>query len=56
MSIYKWSGVLGLDVGRMSLFEFVAATAGYAESHGAKPKGGSIDEDRLAEMGIVGFN
>lgn len=40
----------------MSLFEFVCATRGHAEANGAKPKGGSIDDARLAEMGIEGFD
>jgi hypothetical protein len=39
----------------MELFEFQCATAGYAESQGAKPRGGTIDDARLAEMGIEGF-
>lgn len=40
----------------MSLFEFAAATAGYAEANGGKRKGGSISEDRLSELGIEGFD
>lgn len=40
----------------MSLWEFTQAVSGYAESRGAKPKGGTIADDRLVEMGIVGFN
>lgn len=39
----------------MTLFELRAATQGYAEANGAKPRGGSIDDDKLAEMGIAGF-
>lgn len=46
-----------MDVGQMGLWEFMQATQGYAESKGAKPKGrGSISDDRLAEMGVVGFD
>lgn len=44
-----------MPIGQMTLWEFMCATRGYAESKGAKPKGGSIDEERLAEMGIAGF-
>lgn len=40
----------------MSLFEFMCAVEGYAEGKGGKRKGGSIDDDRLSEMGIVGFD
>lgn len=39
----------------MTLFEFKCATQGFAEANGAKPKGGTIDDDRLAELGIAGF-
>lgn len=40
----------------MTLFEWVCATDGYAEANGTKRRrGGDISEDRLAEMGIVGF-
>lgn len=44
-----------MNVGAMTFYEFNCATQGYSESQGAKPKGGTIDEDRLAEMGISGF-
>jgi hypothetical protein len=53
--LYKWSGVLHMNIGAMTLFEFMAATRGYAEANGAKPKGGSISEERMQEMGIEGF-
>ncbi len=41
----------------MSLWEFGAMVDGYilANNPKAKPKGGDIDEDRLAELGIEGF-
>jgi hypothetical protein len=40
----------------MTLTEFVDATRGYAEANGVKPKGtGTISDNRLEEMGIVGF-
>lgn len=56
-SIYKWAGVLHQPIGKMSFYEFLAASRGYAEANGgAKPKGRSISEERLAEMGIVGFD
>jgi hypothetical protein len=46
-----------MDVGRMTLWEFSQYVQGYAESKGAKPRGKSdISEDRLAEMGVVGFD
>lgn len=44
-----------MNVGKMSLFEFVWAQRGYAEANGVKPKGGTIDDERLADMGIAGF-
>lgn len=53
--VYKWMGVLHQPIGKMTLFEFMAATRGYAEANGAKKKGSSISEDRLSEMGIAGF-
>lgn len=40
----------------MTLFEFMCATQGYAEANGAKPKGGTISDERLSEMGIAGFD
>jgi hypothetical protein len=41
----------------MSLWEFGAMVDGYilANNPKAKPKGGDIDENRLAELGIEGF-
>jgi len=39
----------------MTLYEWRWAAQGYAEANGAKPKGGTIEEDRLSEMGIAGF-
>lgn len=39
----------------MTLWEFMAAADGHLLANGAKPKGGDISEDRLAEMGIAGF-
>lgn len=54
--IYKWAGVLHQSIGKMTLYEFACATRGYAEANGAKPKGGTISDERLAEMGVVGFD
>jgi hypothetical protein len=45
-----------MPIGQMSLFEFSSACEGHAQANGKKPRGGSIDDDRLAEMGIVGFD
>lgn len=53
--IYKWVGVLRMDVGKMDLWEFMQATKGYAESKGEKPRGGTISDDRMSELGIAGF-
>ena len=41
----------------MSIWEFGAMVDGYilANNPKAKPRGGDIDEDRLAELGIAGF-
>lgn len=39
----------------MTLWEFAAVMDGFRAFHGAKPKGGDISEDRLAELGIEGF-
>lgn len=44
-----------MPVGAMSLFEFICATRGYGEANGAKQSGGTISDDRLAEMGVQGF-
>jgi hypothetical protein len=52
---FKWAGVLHRDIAAMSLYEFIMATRGYGEAHGAKPRGGTIADGRLSEMGIVGF-
>lgn len=49
-------GVLHQPIGSMTIFEFMSATRGYAEANGAKPKGGTISDDRLAQMGIAGFD
>jgi hypothetical protein len=53
--IYKWAGVLHRDIGSMTLQEFKWAADGYAEANGAKPRGGTISDDRLSALGIVGF-
>jgi len=45
-----------MNVGAMSLYEFTYAQRGYAEAKGAKPRGGSISDDRMAELGIAGFD
>ena len=45
-----------MDVGRMTLFELMAATRGYSESRGATPRGGTIPDERLGQMGVVGFD
>jgi len=40
----------------MTFYEFLMAQRGWNESRpGAKPRGGTIADDRLSEMGIVGF-
>lgn len=39
----------------MTLWEFMAARDGVLLENGAKPKGGDISEDRLAELGVAGF-
>jgi hypothetical protein len=39
----------------MTLQEFKWAADGYAEANGAKQRGGTITDDRLSAMGIVGF-
>lgn len=44
-----------MNVGQMTLYEFIYAQRGWAEANGAKPKGGTISDDRLSEMGVVGF-
>jgi hypothetical protein len=44
-----------MNIGDMTMFEFACATQGFAEANGAKPKGGTISDDRLADMGIEGF-
>lgn len=54
-SLYKWAGVLHMDIGRMSLWELNAAITGYGEANGGRKRGGSISEDRLTKMGIQGF-
>lgn len=45
------------DVDEMSVWEFTACVDGYAEANGGKKRsgGGDISEERLAELGIVGF-
>ena len=53
--IYKWSAVLHMPIGTLSLWEFLQAAQGYNEANGGKPKGGTLSEDRLAAMGIAGF-
>lgn len=42
----------------MSLWEFAACMDGVAVFNGAKPRGsgGDMDEARLAELGIEGFD
>jgi hypothetical protein len=43
----------------MGLWEFMAATDGLRVFHGGKPARGTapdLDDDRLAELGIEGFD
>jgi hypothetical protein len=45
-------------VGRMSLWQFMAALDGYGRANGWKKTGntaGSMSDQRLAELGIEGF-
>lgn len=44
-----------MDIGKLSLWEWMCAVEGYALANGAKPRGGDISEDRLSEIGIAGF-
>lgn len=45
------------QVDRMTLWEFLACADGYAEAHGAKqPRVETIDDERLRELGIEGFD
>lgn len=53
--VYKWAGILHLDIGQMTLFEFRCAVRGFAEANGVKPRGGTISDERAAELGIAGF-
>lgn len=42
----------------MSAWEFSACVEGYAEANGGKKRsrGGDMSEDRLRDLGIVGFD
>jgi hypothetical protein len=39
----------------MTAWQFAAAVDGWREAHGGKKRDRDIDEDRLRDMGIVGF-
>lgn len=57
--IYGWCGMLGIapsEVDRISLWEFGAIRDSWLIANGGRPAGDmDIDEDRLADMDIVGF-
>lgn len=44
-----------VDINSLTLQEFVWMREGFAESKGAKRKGGTISDERLAALGIEGF-
>ena len=44
------------DLDSMSLWEFIACRDGFALANGAKPKPKEISDQRLAELGIEGFD
>lgn len=52
--------MLGISPGetdKMSLWEYGAIRDAYLISQGGRPAGdGDLDEDRLSDMGIVGFD
>ncbi len=52
-----WGGVLGRDVGAMTLWEFAQAVKGHRLANGAKPekRGVEVSDERLSAMGIEGF-
>lgn len=49
-------GLSPRQIDEMSPWEFTAVSDAWVRAHGGKPKGGSIDEDRLAELGVEGFD
>lgn len=50
-------GFTPAQVDAMTIWEFLACSDGYAESHGAKKKQqhGDMDENDLIAMGVEGF-
>ena len=40
----------------MELWQFIACLDGYAASRGTKPQGRELSDERLAELGIEGFD
>lgn len=54
--LYKWTGVLCMDVGGLTLWELAEASRGYAEVRGGRARSGaSMSEERLSDLGIEGF-
>lgn len=43
------------EVGQMTLWEFECAYAGWSKANGPEQKAPSMSDDRMAELGIVGF-
>lgn len=51
-------GFTPAEIDRMSLWEFLACSEGYAAAHGGEKQSGhvgDIDDERLRAMGVEGF-
>lgn len=49
-------GLSPRQLDEMTPWEFKAVSDAYVRAHGGKPKGEGMDDDRLAELGIEGFD
>lgn len=49
-------GLSPRQIDKMSPWEFKACADAWTQAHGGKPKGDGMDDDRLAALGIEGFD
>lgn len=49
-------GLSPRQIDEMTPWEFTAVSDAWVRAHGGKKKGAGMDDDRLAELGIEGFD
>lgn len=49
-------GLSPRQIDEMTPWEFTAVSEAWVQAHGGKKRGQGMDDDRLAELGIEGFD